>query len=81
MPLSYGGGINNITQVKKIVDAGVEKIIINSAFVNNPSFVEESAKQYGSQSIVVSIDVKKSFLEGIFCVYIFRKEKYTLESN
>jgi cyclase len=76
MPLSYGGGINNITRVKKIFDAGVEKIIINSAFVNNPSFVEEAAKQYGSQSIVVSIDVKKSFWKG-YSVFTHSGKKNT----
>jgi len=69
MPISYGGGITKIDQVKQILSAGVEKIILNRSAVRNPALVSETAKQFGSQSVVVSIDYKKNFL-GRQCVYI-----------
>jgi imidazole glycerol-phosphate synthase subunit HisF len=62
MPLAYGGGIRNIDQIKKILAIGCEKAIINSYAVENPSFIKEAAKIFGSQSVVVSIDVKKTML-------------------
>lgn len=62
MPLAYGGGIRTIKQAEDIFNRGVEKVIINSCAVKNPSFIHELADQFGSQSIVVSIDVKKNFL-------------------
>lgn len=61
MPLGYGGGIRTVKQAEEIFNRGVEKIIINSYAVENPSFIHELANLFGSQSIVVSIDVKKNF--------------------
>lgn len=58
MPLSYGGGITNIKQVKKILSIGFEKVIFNTELVNNPNLIEAVANFAGSQSTVVSIDVK-----------------------
>ena len=60
MPLGYGGGIRNLDEIKKIFSLGVEKIIINTHAVENPSFIKQAANLFGSQSIVVSIDVKKN---------------------
>lgn len=60
MPLSYGGGLRNLDDLKTIFSLGVEKVILNSYAIENPAFVEKAAEFYGSQSIVVSIDVKKS---------------------
>jgi cyclase len=59
MPLSYGGGIRSLEDIKKIISSGVEKVIINSYAIENPSFINSASKIFGSQSIVVSIDVKK----------------------
>ena len=59
MPLSYGGGVNSIEQVKKLLYLGYEKIIFNSAFFNNVDLIKESVKIAGSQSVVLSVDVKK----------------------
>lgn len=64
MPVAYGGGVQELDQVKKIFFSGVEKIIVNKAAHIKPSLVSETAKLFGSQSVVVSIDVKKSFLKG-----------------
>ena len=60
MPLSYGGGINNVEDMKKIFNLGVEKIIICSAAVENPNLVAVSANLFGSQSVMVAIDIKKN---------------------
>ena len=69
MPIAYGGGITSVDEVKKILSAGVEKVILNRSAVKNPSLITEIARQFGSQSVVVSIDYKKS-LFGKPGVYI-----------
>jgi cyclase len=61
MPLCYGGGINTLEQAAKIFDLGVEKICLQSAAIDNPGFISQLARKYGSQSIVVSIDIKKNW--------------------
>lgn len=60
MPLSYGGGITSVEQASEIFSLGYEKIIINTSAFLNPEFVDELAKEYGSQAIVVAMDIKKS---------------------
>jgi len=64
IPLAYGGGISSIEQVKELFYIGVEKVIMNSSAVNKPQLITETAKMVGSQSVVVSIDVKKGLLGG-----------------
>ncbi len=64
MPLSYGGGITSLLDAEKLFTTGFEKIIINSSLYAKPELVTEIAKVFGSQSIVVSIDVRKSFFKG-----------------
>lgn len=61
MPLSYGGGINNFWQAEKIFKIGFEKIIINSASFTHPATITEIARVYGSQAVVIAVDVKKNF--------------------
>lgn len=78
MPAAYGGGVNKLDQVAKLIELGVEKIIINSA-ARDFKFIESMASIYGSQSVVVSIDVKKSFW-GASNVYFLsgsKKSKYS----
>jgi len=60
MPLGYGGGINSLDDIKIIFDIGIEKVILNSIIYSKPNLISEAASIYGSQSIVVSIDVRKS---------------------
>ena len=67
MPLSYGGGITKIEHIKKLFFIGYEKIIINSSFISNPELVREAARIAGSQSIVVSIDVKNELFGKKSC--------------
>jgi cyclase len=61
MPLGYGGGIRSLEDMKTLYNLGVEKISINSYAVENPAFIQSAADMAGSQSICVSIDVKKNF--------------------
>lgn len=60
MPLSYGGGITNIEQIRRLFTIGYEKVVINTALVENPDLIKEAADLYGSQSIVASIDAKRT---------------------
>ncbi len=69
MPIAYGGGITSVNQVKQILFAGVEKVTLNRSAVKDPALVTEIAKQFGSQSVVVSIDYKKNIF-GKWRVYI-----------
>jgi cyclase len=61
MPVGYGGGIRSLDDAKRILHSGVEKIVINTRAMTHPEFIEEAAAQFGSQSIVVCIDVRKTF--------------------
>ncbi len=74
MPLTYGGGITNINQIREILKAGVEKVVIGSAAHTHPWLVNEAAEMFGSQCIVVSVDIKKTiFGEYRLCYNSARK--------
>lgn len=60
MPLCYGGGISSLQDIKDVISVGVEKVSMNSKAVQDPSFVREAAKMFGSSTIVVTIDYKNS---------------------
>jgi len=60
MPLTVGGGINRIEDIRKLLHAGADKISINTGAVARPDFVREAAETFGSQCIVVAIDAKRS---------------------
>jgi cyclase len=59
MPLTVGGGINKLDDVRKLLQAGADKVSINTGAVNRPEFVREAAERFGSQCIVVAIDAKR----------------------
>jgi cyclase len=67
MPLTYGGGIRSVEQATAVLKAGFEKVCINSAAVNDPDLISRLADKLGSQSIVASLDVKKSLFGGMSC--------------
>lgn len=69
MPLCYGGGITELDEIKALFNLGIEKISLNTITFSKPELITEAAKIYGSQSIVASLDVKKSLL-GKYQVYI-----------
>ena len=62
MPLTYGGGIDNMHKAEKIFSLGVEKISIQTAALRNMEFMQNLVKNFGSSSIIFSMDVKKNFL-------------------
>jgi len=59
IPLTVGGGIRTLDDIRRMLNAGADKVGINSAAVANPEFVREAAERFGSQCIVVAIDAKK----------------------
>lgn len=69
MPLGYGGGITKLEEINELILAGVEKVILNTQAFVNPQLVSDAAKYVGSQSVVVSIDVKKN-VWGKYKVYV-----------
>lgn len=64
IPLTVGGGIRTVEDIRRMLNAGADKVGINSAAVNNPEFVREAAEKFGSQCIVVAIDAKKVSAEN-----------------
>ncbi|MFW1677360.1 imidazole glycerol phosphate synthase subunit HisF [Pontibacter sp. JAM-7] len=64
IPLTVGGGIRSCEDIRTMLNAGADKVSINSAAVTNPDFVREAAERFGSQCIVVAIDAKKVSSEG-----------------
>ncbi|MFA5771216.1 MAG: AglZ/HisF2 family acetamidino modification protein [Thermoplasmata archaeon] len=79
MPISYGGGVKTLEQARKLFNLGIEKIIVNTSFAHNPGIITEIASVFGSQSVVVCIDVKKS-LSGNYASYIMSGTQKTKES-
>lgn len=62
MPLGYGGGLHTLKDVERLFGLGIEKAILNTAAIFDPNLIHEASTVAGSQSIVVSIDVKRDFL-------------------
>ncbi|EON93150.1 hypothetical protein MARLIPOL_03920 [Marinobacter lipolyticus SM19] len=64
IPLTVGGGVRTVEDIRKLLNAGADKVSINTAAVFNPEFVREAADRFGSQCIVVAIDAKRVSAEG-----------------
>ncbi|MFN3712388.1 MAG: imidazole glycerol phosphate synthase subunit HisF [Alcanivoracaceae bacterium] len=64
IPLTVGGGVRTLQDIRNLLNAGADKVSINSAAVHNPEFVREAADRFGSQCIVVAIDAKKVSAES-----------------
>jgi len=64
MPLTVGGGIRTIEDIRSLLNAGTDKVSINSAACKDPQFVREAARKFGSQCIVVNIDPKRIQRDG-----------------
>lgn len=60
IPLTVGGGVRSVEDVRRLLNAGADKISINSSAISNPQLVADASSKYGSQCIVVAIDAKKS---------------------
>ena len=60
MPLTVGGGINSVEDIRELLNAGADKVSINTSAVKNPNLIKEASNRFGSQCIVVAIDAKKN---------------------
>jgi len=69
IPLTVGGGIRKLEDIYKLLNVGCDKVSMNSSAVVNPDFINQSAKRFGSQCIVVAIDVKK-VQDGTYHVFV-----------
>ncbi|PHR73374.1 MAG: imidazole glycerol phosphate synthase subunit HisF [Arcobacter sp.] len=69
IPLTVGGGIRKLDDIYKLLNVGCDKVSINSSAVSNPDFINEASKRFGSQCIVVAIDVKK-VADGSYHVFV-----------
>ena len=60
IPLTVGGGINTVADFDRVLKCGADKVSVNSGAIKNPSLIEEAAKRYGDQCVVLSVDVKRT---------------------
>lgn len=76
MPFAYGGGVTTTEQIKKILELGVEKVVINHSSIENTQLVEKASKFFGSSTIIGAIDIARDFF-GSYYVYSHVKNKKT----
>ncbi len=67
IPLTVGGGINELSDFERVLSCGADKVSVNSGAIKNPSIIEEAAKKYGDQCVVLSVDAKR--VDGSFHVF------------
>lgn len=67
IPLTVGGGINTVEDFERVLNCGADKVSVNSGALKNPNLVEEAAKKYGNQCVVLSVDIKR--VNGTFTVF------------
>lgn len=67
MPLAIGGGIRTLEDIRSVLERGADKVVINTAAIENPQFIKEASFRFGAQCIVVSVDFKK--IDGKYFVY------------
>lgn len=77
MPLCYGGGVNSLSAIQRIIALGAEKVAISSAAISQPTLIAEAAAIAGSQSVVVVLDVKRHSLGGSYEVYTHNGRRRT----
>lgn len=77
IPLTIGGGIKTTGDIKQLLDAGADKISINSAAINNPSLIKEAAGRFGSQCITIAADVKFDEDENDYFIHTHGGSKKT----
>lgn len=67
IPLTVGGGINTVNDFERVLNCGADKVSVNSGAIKNPTLIEEAAKKYGDQCVVISADIKR--VDGKFTVF------------
>jgi cyclase len=75
MPFSVGGGIKSVEQIRKVLLAGADKVVLNTAAIETPSLIQEASQVFGSQCIIVSLDVK--LIDGEYQVFTHSGKKHT----
>jgi cyclase len=65
MPISYGGGIRTIEQIRSVIRCGFEKVVLNTALHITPDLVHSAAKEFGTQAIMASMEVSQGWLRGV----------------
>lgn len=68
MPVAYGGGIGDVETIRRVLELGIEKVVINSHAAERPEFIAAAAAEYGSQAIVGGVDVRQT-IDGRYEVY------------
>lgn len=76
MPMAYGGGINTLSDIRKLFNIGIEKVVLNTMAFENPADVRKAVKFFGAQSITAAMDVKKNIM-GKYTVRINRGKHNT----
>lgn len=74
MPFAAGGGIKSIEDIRNIIHIGAEKVVISSAAIKNPGFIQQAAAEFGSSTLSVCVDVKKNFF-GKYKIFIQNGKK------
>ena len=69
MPLTVGGGVRSVEDIRRLLQVGADKIAINTAAVEQPELIRLAAEQFGSQCVVVSIDIRQSTTTGNYEVF------------
>ncbi|MBR3906427.1 MAG: imidazole glycerol phosphate synthase subunit HisF [Clostridia bacterium] len=67
IPLTVGGGINTVADFERVLGCGADKVSVNSGAIRNPSLINEAARIYGDQCVVLSVDVKR--VDGVFRIF------------
>jgi cyclase len=67
IPLTVGGGINSLEDFDRVLKCGADKVSVNSGAIKNPDLIEEAAKRYGDQCVVLSMDIKR--VDGVFRIF------------
>lgn len=81
MPFAYGGGITSLHQIEKLFKLGIEKVVLNSVLETGIGLVGETAKIFGSQSVIASVDVKKNIFRKNNAYKISGSTKINLSIN
>jgi len=77
MPVTVGGGVRTLDDIRALLNAGADKVSINTAAVQRPDFVKEAAQRFGTQCIVVAIDAKQAAAHGRWDVFTHGGRKQT----
>ena len=67
IPLTVGGGINTVADFERVLGCGADKVSVNSGAIRNPALIDEAARLYGDQCVVLSVDVKR--VDGVFRIF------------